>query len=361
MLILNKKSISNHENRLFQAELEKFRPHQNRLLQATHKQNALMKELTKCYGDLLQDKRVRSEQARYESYTRQRNLVLGKYKKVFQAFNDLTAGLEKAQTFYLGMKENVENLEKNVETFVNNRRAEGAQLLSQIERDRATNATGQADRERDRLRELMERMSIDPSSTSPTSRTSHPEATSRPSQLNDLYSSKSPLAASPYFSQQQDLGSLGPSSYFSAIPATERGNLQLSTSPANNNTTHQQSAGREPYPSGGGPSLPDTYNPMTYPYQPPGSLPNPSGVFAMPNLPPMPSQYPPANQYLPPGYIPPPPPPGPPPGSQMNFPNPNVPYSSGPGGYTQHVPPRQPGENSQQNPNDPWTGFITRK
>jgi hypothetical protein len=57
VLILNKKAITNHENQLFQAELEKFRPYQTRLLQANHKQSLLMKELTKAYSDLLQDRR----------------------------------------------------------------------------------------------------------------------------------------------------------------------------------------------------------------------------------------------------------------------------------------------------------------
>ncbi|EOD45372.1 putative vacuolar protein-sorting protein bro1 protein [Neofusicoccum parvum UCRNP2] len=73
VLILNKKQISNQENQLFKAELEKFRPHQNRILQANHKQSSLMKQLTQTYGDLLQDKRVRSEQNKYEAFSRQRS------------------------------------------------------------------------------------------------------------------------------------------------------------------------------------------------------------------------------------------------------------------------------------------------
>lgn len=149
VLILNKKSISNRESQLFQAELEKFRPHQNRLLQGTHKQTAIMKELTKAYGDLLQDKRVRAEQAQYEGFTRQRNQVMAKYKRVYQAFIGLIDGLMRAQSFYTEMGDTVESLEKNVETFVSNRRSEGAQLLGQIERDKSSNTAGQADRERD--------------------------------------------------------------------------------------------------------------------------------------------------------------------------------------------------------------------
>lgn len=166
---MNKKSIANHEQRLFQTELDKYRPHQNRLLQANHKQTALMKELTKIYGNLLQDRRVKFEQNRYENFHRQHASVLSKYKKIFNAFNDVAEGLSQAQSFYSELLENLESLEKNVEAFVNNRRSEGAQLLNQIERDRQKDSRDLADRERDRLRDLMEQMSTKDPVPSPSS------------------------------------------------------------------------------------------------------------------------------------------------------------------------------------------------
>ncbi|SMR52890.1 unnamed protein product [Zymoseptoria tritici ST99CH_1E4] len=161
VLILNKKAITNHENQLFKTELEKFRPHQNRILQANHKQSSLMKELTRTYSDLLQDKRVRGEQNKYEAFSRQRNSVLSKYRKVYQAYKDLSAGLSRAKQFYEEIKDTVESLKKNVEAFVENRRSEGGQLLSAIE---AAKGSG-ADREQARLKELMERMSVSPASS----------------------------------------------------------------------------------------------------------------------------------------------------------------------------------------------------
>ncbi|KAH8729064.1 BRO1-like domain-containing protein [Phaeosphaeriaceae sp. PMI808] len=161
VLILNKKAIANQESQLFKAELEKFRPHQNRILQANHKQTSLLKELTRTYSDLLKDKRVRSEQSKYEAFSRQRNTVMTKYRKVYQSFNDLEAGLLRAQNFYSEMKETVSSLQKNVETFVQNRRGEGGQLLSRIEQSKSQGA----DQEQQRLKELMDRMSMDPSNS----------------------------------------------------------------------------------------------------------------------------------------------------------------------------------------------------
>ena len=363
VLILNKKSISNHENQLFQAELEKFRPHQNRLLQATHKQSTLMKELTKTYGNLLQDKRVRSEQSKYESYNRQRSMVLTRYGKIFQAFNDLIDGLMRAQSFYSEMKDTVESLEKNVETFVSNRRSEGAQLLSQIERDKASTAGSQADRERDRLRELMERMSVDPSSSSPTrSSSSRPPPLSRPSQYNDSYpSAKSPPLSPPNYSKPPTMPSI-----ISRSPAASYQNYPQYTQPLE---PHRQDPSRNLSAYGGPNPMGDPYNPMAYPYQTPASPPPSQTSSYYSNPTPQPhQQYPPQGQYLPQGYVPPPPPPGPPPGSQqMNFAIPGAAYPSGPGGYAYHQPSKQgngsvqPGQAQAQAQNDPWAGLNAWK
>lgn len=362
MLILNKKSIPSQENQLFQAELEKFRPHQNRLLQLTHKQTALMKELTKTYGDLLQDKRVRSEQARYENYTRQRNLVLTRYKKIFQAFKDLTAGLMRAQSFYSEMRDTVESLEKNVETFVNNRRAEGAQLLSQIERGKMAAVGGQADRERDRLRELMERMSMDPSSNSPIKAASHSGPLSRPSQAEDSYPSTAPPLSPPYIPKQTRANSDTPSLHAQSNTSPYISNPNFQPSPhGNHGSGHHQYPGRERHPYGGGLLTSDAYNPMAYPFQPPAALPPaPGGMLLNPAQPGY-NEHPQHSQYLPHGYIPPPPPPGPPPTSQPNFVNHNGPYPAGVGGYAHHQTSSQGNGNVHQGQNDPWAGLSAWK
>ncbi len=340
VLILNKKSISNHENQLFQSELEKYRPHQNRLLQATHKQTALMKELTKTYGFLLQDKRVKSEQAKYEAFTRQRNSVLTKYKKVFQAFNDLIQGLMSAQNFYSEMKQSAECLEKNIEQYVNNRRTEGANLLNGIEQDKASSAGSQADRERDRLRELMERMSVDPSSSSPIkSNLSRPNPSSRPSQSKDLYSSKSPVVSPPFYHKK-------PSNHGNANSVVVKSPISTASYQGfahhTTDVSHQHPMNMDTLPSSS-----DLYNPMVYPYQSPAS---PPPFQPTPSQSQHPSQQ---NQYLPHGYVPPPPPPGPPPNSQVYFGNPSNHYPSGPGGYAHHVPPRQ--SSTTQSHGDPWS------
>lgn len=360
MLILNKKSISNHENQLFQAELEKFRPHQNRLLQANHKQTALMKELTKLYGDLLQDKRVRSEQAKYESYTRQRNLVLGKYMKVYQAFIDLIAGLDRAKSFYSEMMETVESLGKNVQTFVNNRRSEGAQLLGQIEREKSINAGSQADRERDRLREIMERMSIDPSlSSSPTKSFSRPVAVTRPTDPN---SSMLPTLSTPHYSPHQDQNVHQPSLQTTPNASAYSGvSHPPSPSIMKHQRPHQRPGSRESPTSGGISPLADLYNPMAYPYQTSLALPlSNTRNYSNYNQPSHPV-YPHHAQYIPHGYVPPPPPPGPPPTSQLDFGSSGLVHSPGPGTHAYPQASLPVANDSQQDKIDPWTSLNNWK
>ncbi|KAL1956128.1 hypothetical protein VTO42DRAFT_7647 [Malbranchea cinnamomea] len=359
VLILNKKALANQEEQLFQTELEKFRPHQNRLLQTNHKQTALLKELTKVYGDLLQDKRVRAEQSKYEALTRQRNAAMSKYKKSYKAFKELINGLGQAQAFYMQMKESVDSLFRNVETFVNNRRSEGAQLLSQIERDKALQASGQEDREREKLKQLMERLSMEPtplSSGQSTSPKPRPPATKHSSHQG-VPASKSPV--SPQYpsttSQIPSYPSFPPSSPYGQ-PYHPQGTLAPTVS--------------APAPTEG-------YNPMAYFYQPQVSPPPNQQYFNATPQPPYGSGYPASPptvpgqhpQYIPTGYVPPPPPPRP---SGMTYPASTGQYPVTAGypvsapvnqsvGRPQQ-PPQQPGvQGGQGQQNDPWAGLSAWK
>ncbi|GAO15756.1 hypothetical protein UVI_02043180 [Ustilaginoidea virens] len=378
VLILNKKSIANYESQLFEQELEKFRPHQNRLLQANHKQSQLMKELTVTFNALLQDKRVRSEQSRYEAIQRQRSLAINRYKRAYQEFLDLEAGLQSAKNWYAEMRETVQSLEKNVESFVNNRRAEGAQLLNHIEQDRSASKNSQAELERERLRELMERMSMEPEK--PKAASEPPSTCGRPT-------------PAPLFQAGQ-----GP-----RYPQTNfQGQYQVATSPP--------PPGQARYPGYSSPPPPQstftqpTYDPSQYGRTPGPTSPPPNqlsfGVSYM-------AQSPPPNQtsfgqahqnqthqhqthqhhqshqtygsygasqtqqqpgYVPLGFVPPPPPPGPPPlGPQQTFHygggdgGQGQPYEI-PGGQAQGAQPRSAQQQQrQQQPHDPWAGLSSWK
>lgn len=326
VLILNKKAVGNHENALFANELEKFRPHTNRLLQATHKQSALMKDLTAAYGDLLQDKRIRAEQSRYEALSRQRNSILSKFKKSYQAFLDIWEGLDKAQAFYAEMTETAESLEKNVETFVSNRRSEGAMLLSSIEKEKGTDA----ERQQQRLREMMERVSVgggggggqgtSPSSsrpshsqhTSPTNAMSPPTTPRYPGQYPG-YGAPTPPPPPPAAPTQAGYGYHGypPAPPPPPPPPPNGSNVyvrrdsygQISGLPHYQAPPMARRDSQQPLPSPGiAPPNSQQYQPGNYSATAPGAgygNQTPGGFQAQP--------------YNPGAYVPPPPPPGPPP------------------------------------------------
>ncbi|KAH7035442.1 vacuolar protein-sorting protein BRO1 [Microdochium trichocladiopsis] len=396
ILILNKKSISNFETQLFQQELEKFRPHQQRLLQANHKQSALMKELNMSFNSLLQDKRVRSEQTKYETIQRQRGSVVNRYKRAYQEFLDLEAGLQGAKRWYSEMKETVDSLEKNVETFVNNRRSEGATLLSQIEQEQAANKSSQAELERERLRGLMDRMSIEPNVSGPAKSSSRPT----PAPLNFSSPSNSSYPQTNFGGQYQLPRSPPPnqatyptfsspppqSTYSSPAPQQPYTPSAMQTTFGQQATYNPGSWGRNPGPTSPppnqtsfslGPASPpptqtsfaqhqySTYGNHQQPQQPQHMQ------HQLQQQPPPQQQQPQQQQQgynIPSNFVPPPPPPGPPPlGPQQTFhydqqdqlqSNPYGHHQQQQhGGYgRQSQPPHQ-----QQQQQDPWAGLSAWK
>jgi hypothetical protein len=306
-----------------------------------------MKELTRTYGDLLQDKRVRSEQNKYESFSRQRNTVLSRYRKVYQAYVDLNAGLERARQFYSEMKETVESLEKNVQSFVENRRSEGSQLLNAIE---AAKGSG-ADREQARLKELMERMSVNPSPNPQSNSPIHQSHIHRPPPLQSQTS---------YGTHQQQQSMYNPTA---SPPATPQYQNSL-RSPYSNAQPYQAPSAAASYRQDSYPQQTQTqrdsaYNPSQYgPVSPPAhqqyfSPPPQQQNYGQPTT----THHAYAqNQQLPAGWHPPPPPPGPPPAndySAMQAAN----YPSGPGGYASD--PRRSGQGGGNGApaGDPWAGL----
>lgn len=364
-MILNKKSIANFESQLFKSELEKYRQQQERLVRANHKQLALMKELTVAFNNLLQDKRVRAEQSKYESIQHQRATVTGKYKRVYAEFLDLEAGLQGAKRWYAEMKETVESLEKNVETFVNNRRAEGAQLLHQIEQEKAASKSAQAELERERLRGLMDRMSMDPSPPAKAPSSGRPipaplfQTGGAPRYPSTNFAGQYQVPSSPPPNQSRPTSfMLSSGAAYGAQPAynpSAHGRIPGPASPPPNVTSFGANALR-PGPVSPAPTV--TSFGMTAVRPGPASPPPTTQSFSIPShqYSTYGNQQATAQTYVPPGFVPPPPPPGPPPlGPQQTYHVNNSDF------YRQ---PR-PGSSQQQQPPhtqaDPWAGLNAWK
>ena len=369
VLILNKKAIASHESQLFKSELEKFRQHQNRILQANHKQASLLKELSRAYSDLLKDKRVRSEQSKYEAFSRQRSSVQSKYRRVYQGFNDLEAGLLRAQRFYTEMKENVSSLEKNVETFVNNRRSEGGQLLGNIEEARKQKFDAHMDQEQHRLKELTERMSVEPADAAgstaskrqqhrPTPRSSHAMAKAGlPQTAHQPYNpAASPPVTPRYGATQSQPQYTSPAQHQQPYQSGLNGYQTAAPTQPARREGHVPRPSHEPY-------NPNAYAPISPPAQqqyfsspPTQNAPFISSYGYSSSGTPQPNQ---GQSHLPPGYVP-PPPPGPPPG-QSDYPGYGVPAAGGRSSASGHHGQQQQQRNLPGNERppaaDPWAGL----
>jgi len=326
-----------------------------------------MKELTASFNSLLQDKRVQAEQSKYEAIQRQRSSVVNKYKRAYQEFLDLESGLQSAKNWYTEMKETVESLEKNVDTFVNNRRAEGAQLLNQIEQEREMNKNSQAEMERERIRGLMERMSVEAGHSSPPSNTGSSRPTPAPLTFNNAprYPQTNfaghyqvPNSPPPNQSTYPSFSSPPPNSTYTPAPQQSyTPNPQQSNQQYGQHTYNPGNWGRNPGPV----SPPPTQTsfgrgPASPPPNQTSFTANPYSTYGNPQ-----AQQ--SQQFAPPGFVPPPPPPGPPPlGPQqtIHYPQHQQEYQyGGPQGaaMNSNAPrPAQP-QQQQQQPHDPWAGL----
>lgn len=336
-----------------------------------------MKELTTTFNALLQDKRVRSEQSKYETIQKQRSTVINRYKRAYQEFLDLVAGLHSAKNWYAEMKETVGSLDKNVESFVNNRRSEGAQLLNQIEESRSSNKPAQAELERERLRGLMERMSME-----------QPKSPPQPSSGRPTPAPLFQPGQAPRYQQGNYQGQYqGPAS-----PPANQGSMAQQSYQGYNSPPVTQSYGQPPASTYGQ----QPYNPSQYGRTPGPTSPPPNqtsfGMNAMrgPTSPPpnqssfgqthhqphqnfggynasQTTQQTPTG-HVPAGFVPPPPPPGPPPlrpqqtihygGQQQQPQHPQYPQHPHQG-YGQ--PSAHPQSAQTPNPHDPWAGLNAWK
>lgn len=322
---------------------------------------------------------MRSEQNKYEAFSRQRSTVMTKYRRVFQSFNDLIAGLMRAQGFYSEMKDTVSSLHKNVETFVNNRRSEGGQLLSKIEQSKSQGA----DQEQQRLKELMERMSMEPSG-SPVSLGSAGRKKSIPAPLSSSsmqqagypastvqgHPAYNPAASPPVTPRYPMSATPGQQQYMSPGQhqsyQSQNGFQQQQQQPIRRDSYQTQQYAQQQQqnaynPNQYGPVSPPAHQQFFSP--PPNQHPQQHQPWGQPPQQPYQSSTPqPGTQsFLPQGYVPPPPPPGPPPNQQQEYAQYGQPYAAGPGGYAgsgqgHRGSQSQQGQQGQQG-QDPWAGL----
>ncbi|KAI8874891.1 hypothetical protein K501DRAFT_289596, partial [Backusella circina FSU 941] len=114
LLILNKK-----------ANLEKFRPHQQRITATIQHQQQAIQDLTIGFKSLMEGKEAQTLQTRYDKADR---LSQGK-----MSYFDVKEGASRGIQFYSGLQETIESLMRHIQRFVADRAQERSKLLESIE------------------------------------------------------------------------------------------------------------------------------------------------------------------------------------------------------------------------------------
>ncbi|KAF9420301.1 bck1-like resistance to osmotic shock [Podila epigama] len=131
LLILNKKS-SGIEPQLFAQELEKYGPHQSRIMATVHHQQALMQELTTHFKELMNGQEARNLQEVWETTERKRQALADQLLKTQPSYMTVKDGYRKGARFYEELNEQVQDLAKAVEQFCRSRKEERDMLERQV-------------------------------------------------------------------------------------------------------------------------------------------------------------------------------------------------------------------------------------
>jgi hypothetical protein len=131
VLILNRKTPG-IEQRVFAAELEKFRPHRTRLAAMLARQDQLVEEMTQDFALVLEDKTLQRKQKRWQQATREKQEKVAKLEKAANMYPSLAQSARDAATFYVQLEKLADGLVADVKQFVQARQQEGRGLMQNL-------------------------------------------------------------------------------------------------------------------------------------------------------------------------------------------------------------------------------------
>lgn len=136
LLILNKKA--NVEQQIFASELEKFRPHQQRISATIQHQQQAIQELTAAFKDLMEGTEAQKLHTQHEKAEKAQKSLAMDLKEAKAIYDEVREGLGKGIQFYRGLQDTIDSLQRNVQRFVNERTAERRRLIEEIESTKST-------------------------------------------------------------------------------------------------------------------------------------------------------------------------------------------------------------------------------
>ncbi|KAF5314217.1 hypothetical protein D9758_018179 [Tetrapyrgos nigripes] len=139
LLLLNRRNTG-VEPALFAAELEKFRPYQQRLAATIQHQNVAIQEISS-FWKTLRDTAGRGAGARkWEEREKKKKDTVRRFSKARDGYMEVKDGLAKGLHFYNELTQLTSSLRHNVRTFVTRRAAERESLASKLEVEKRLSA-----------------------------------------------------------------------------------------------------------------------------------------------------------------------------------------------------------------------------
>ncbi|KAF1801584.1 BRO1-like domain-containing protein [Mucor lusitanicus] len=158
LLILNKKA--NVEQHIFSTELEKYRPHQQRISATIQHQQQAIQELTTAFKDLMEGKEAQNLQSQHDKADRLRRNLTADFNEARSVYNEIKDGLNRGIQFYSGIQDTVDSLQRNIHRFITERANERSRLMDSIESSKSS-------REQEMLRETLSKYATAPPPPAP--------------------------------------------------------------------------------------------------------------------------------------------------------------------------------------------------
>ncbi|GAA5993785.1 hypothetical protein JCM11641_006988 [Rhodosporidiobolus odoratus] len=144
ILILNRKGPANVEPALFATELEKFRPHQQRLTLTLQAQQSCLSDVNVGFKALNEGSKARDLQNRFAAAERKKRELIARMGQAAQAYGDVKAALTKGTQFYQDLGDLIDGLKEQVSGYLTQRNGERERMASEADIKLRLEASGPA-------------------------------------------------------------------------------------------------------------------------------------------------------------------------------------------------------------------------
>ncbi|KPV71620.1 uncharacterized protein RHOBADRAFT_49041 [Rhodotorula graminis WP1] len=133
ILILNRKGAADVQPALFATELEKFRPHQQRLTQTLQAQQSTLADVNSAFKALSEGTKARQVQGQWAAAERKKKDLSSRFGHAAQVYADVRQALDKGSQFYGDLLELVEGLQSQASSWLAGRTSERDRLASEAD------------------------------------------------------------------------------------------------------------------------------------------------------------------------------------------------------------------------------------